>query len=112
MLQRLENGSLNRVQSKRISNNAEGMKLLESIKISPLRASTDVADATCCPKCLNNLDDPFIVQECCHRYCGTCIEEEVGHRKECIVCKSRITSRCSYRRDEAFAKVLRMLQNK
>ncbi|GFH58532.1 hypothetical protein CTEN210_15008 [Chaetoceros tenuissimus] len=110
LLQRLENGSLNRVQSKRISNDAEGMKPLESIKISPLRASTDFADTTCCSKCLKYLDDPFIVQECCHRYCGTCIEEEVGHKKECMVCKSRITSRCLYRRDEAFAKVLRMLQ--
>ncbi|GFH58433.1 hypothetical protein CTEN210_14909 [Chaetoceros tenuissimus] len=116
LLQQLENNSLNRenveLPSKRISNDAEGMKPLESIKISPLRASTDVTDTTCCSKCLKYLDDPFIVQECCHRYCGTCIEEEVGHKKECMVCKSRITSRCLYRRDEAFAKVLRMLQCK
>ncbi|GFH44509.1 hypothetical protein CTEN210_00983 [Chaetoceros tenuissimus] len=51
-------------------------------------------------------------KECCHRYCSTCIEEEVGDKKECMVCKSRVTSRRSYRRDEAFARVLQMLQNK
>ena len=66
LLQRLENGSLNRgnaeLQSKRISNNAEGMKPLESIKILSQRASIDVADATCCPKCLKYLDHPFIIQ--------------------------------------------------
>ncbi|GFH44505.1 hypothetical protein CTEN210_00979 [Chaetoceros tenuissimus] len=113
LLQRLENASLNQGNAefprKRISNDAEGMKSLQSIKISPLSPSTDIADTTCCPKCLKYLDDPFIVQECCHRYCGTCIEEEVGDKKGCMVCKSRVTSHRSYKRDEAFAKVLRML---
>ncbi|GFH49056.1 hypothetical protein CTEN210_05532 [Chaetoceros tenuissimus] len=99
------------LQNERISNNAEGMKPLESIKILPRRIH-DVTDATCCLKCLNYLDDPFIVQDCCHRYCGTCIEEEVGRKKECMVCKSRVTSHRSYRRDEAFAEILRMLHNK
>ncbi|GFH47112.1 hypothetical protein CTEN210_03587 [Chaetoceros tenuissimus] len=70
--------------------------------------NTDVHD-TSCPICLEKLNDPHIVPECCHRFCKGCIEEALEYRRECPICRGRVTSRRSLRRDEVFGKLLRLL---
>ncbi|GFH55582.1 hypothetical protein CTEN210_12058 [Chaetoceros tenuissimus] len=59
-----------------------------------------------CPICFNPMKDPCIVPECCHRFCYTCIEDAIAKcGKECPVCRARITSKRSLRRDELFGKI-------
>ncbi|GFH47123.1 hypothetical protein CTEN210_03598 [Chaetoceros tenuissimus] len=61
-----------------------------------------------CPICLEMFNDPHIVPECCHRFCKGCIEEALEYRKECPICRGRVTSRRALRRDEVFGNLLRL----
>lgn len=59
-----------------------------------------------CPICLHDLDDPYIIPECGHRFCCTCIKDAIqksGH--ECPMCRSRITSKRGLRKDELIGKI-------
>lgn len=71
--------------------------------------STTVYD-TSCPICLEQFNDPHIVPECCHRFCKGCIDEALKYRRECPICRGRVTSRRSLRRDGLFAKLLHLLE--
>ncbi|GFH47124.1 hypothetical protein CTEN210_03599 [Chaetoceros tenuissimus] len=69
--------------------------------------TTDLQEISC-PICLEMFNDPHIVPECCHRFCKDCIEEALEHRKECPICRSRVTSRRALRRDEVFCNLVRI----
>ncbi|GFH47119.1 predicted protein [Chaetoceros tenuissimus] len=71
--------------------------------------TTDVNNETSCPICLEKLNDPHIVPECCHRFCKGCIEEALEYRRECPICRGRVTSRRALRRDEVFSKLVHLL---
>ncbi|GFH61959.1 hypothetical protein CTEN210_18435 [Chaetoceros tenuissimus] len=68
--------------------------------------TTDVQHEISCPICLEKLNDPHIVPECCHRFCKGCIERALKHRNECPKCRCRVTSRRALRRDEVFGELL------
>ncbi|GFH47121.1 hypothetical protein CTEN210_03596 [Chaetoceros tenuissimus] len=69
--------------------------------------TTDVHD-TSCPICFEIFNDPHIVPECCHRFCKGCIEEALEYRRECPICRARVTSRRALRRDEVFGNLMRL----
>ena len=69
--------------------------------------TTDVHD-TSCPICFEMFNDPHIVPECCHRFCKGCIEEALEYRRECPICRGRVTSRRALRRDEVFDNLMRL----
>ncbi|GFH44508.1 hypothetical protein CTEN210_00982 [Chaetoceros tenuissimus] len=71
--------------------------------------TTDAHD-TSCPICFEMFNDPHIVPECCHRFCKRCIEEALEYRRECPICRGRVTSRRALRRDEVFGKLMRLLE--
>ncbi len=55
-----------------------------------------------CVICLQYMDDPMIVMDCLHRFCGECIQKclRFGNQKrECPTCRAPIPSRRSLRRD-------------
>ncbi|GFH47122.1 hypothetical protein CTEN210_03597 [Chaetoceros tenuissimus] len=93
-----------------VEDKTEKEEVINSKKSS---VSDDIAtpdiDDTSCPICLEKLSDPHIVPECCHRFCKGCIEEALEYRRECPICRGRVTSRRALRRDEVFGKLLRLL---
>ncbi|GFH47117.1 hypothetical protein CTEN210_03592 [Chaetoceros tenuissimus] len=81
----------------------------EVINNKKKRSASDDIDDTHCPICLEKLNDPHIVPECCHRFCKGCIEEALEYRRECPICRGRVTSRRALRRDEVFGKLVHLL---
>lgn len=55
-----------------------------------------------CVICLQYMNDPMIVMDCLHRFCGECIQKCLrlgAKRNECPTCRAPIPSRRSLRRD-------------
>ncbi|GFH62020.1 hypothetical protein CTEN210_18496 [Chaetoceros tenuissimus] len=63
-----------------------------------------------CAICLDVLSDPYIIPECCHRFCCDCIHQSIkAGNKECPTCRVHIVSKRNLRRDELFGKMLHRL---
>ena len=63
-----------------------------------------------CAICLDILSNPYIIPECCHRFCCDCIHKSIkAGNKECPTCRVHIVSKRSLRRDELFGKMLHRL---
>ncbi|GFH44457.1 hypothetical protein CTEN210_00931 [Chaetoceros tenuissimus] len=63
-----------------------------------------------CSICFDPFNDPHIVPECCHRFCLKCIETAIKHSgKECPMCRKRITSKRSLRRDDLIGKITKVV---
>ncbi|GFH58518.1 hypothetical protein CTEN210_14994 [Chaetoceros tenuissimus] len=64
-----------------------------------------------CAICLEIVTDPHIIPECCHRFCGPCINESIKARyNECPACRQHISTKRSLRKDALFGKLLDRLQ--
>jgi hypothetical protein len=73
--------------------------------ITPLQSI--VRDEFKCPVCLNACQDPYVVPECLHRFCGDCIGQSIrkcGTR--CPECRTHIIAKRHLRPDTQFAKIV------
>jgi hypothetical protein len=73
--------------------------------ITPLQSI--VRDEFKCPVCLNACQDPYVVPECLHRFCGDCIGQSIrkcGTR--CPECRTPIIAKRHLRPDTQFAKIV------
>ncbi|GFH44456.1 hypothetical protein CTEN210_00930 [Chaetoceros tenuissimus] len=63
-----------------------------------------------CSICFDPFDDPHIVPECCHRFCFKCIDTAIKKSgKECPMCRKRISSKRSLRRDDLIGKISKIV---
>ena len=69
-----------------------------------------------CPICLDVLNNPYIIPECCHRFCKVCIHQSISSgNNECPTCRVHITTKRSLRKDamvESLLKIVRSLKAK
>ncbi|GFH50237.1 hypothetical protein CTEN210_06713 [Chaetoceros tenuissimus] len=59
-----------------------------------------------CSICLHTFENPYMIPECCHRFCKHCIEESLAlNKKECPLCRCNVTSKRVLRKDELIGKI-------
>ncbi|GFH44504.1 hypothetical protein CTEN210_00978 [Chaetoceros tenuissimus] len=70
----------------------------------------DLKEELECPICIDTFENPYMIPECCHRFCKHCIEESLArNRKECPMCRCMVTSKRALRKDELICKISEVL---
>lgn len=65
-----------------------------------------------CAICLEILSDPYLIPECCHRFCKHCIHKSLrSGNKECPTCRVHIVSKRDLRRDVLMGQMLTRLHS-
>lgn len=64
-----------------------------------------------CSICMDTFENPYMIPECCHRYCHHCIEESLAKSgKNCPNCRCRVTSKRVLRKDMLVGRISEVLQ--
>ena len=63
-----------------------------------------------CSICMDIYENPYMIPECCHRFCKVCIEEALATTgKHCPLCRCNVTSKRVLRKDELIGKISEVL---
>lgn len=58
-----------------------------------------------CSICMDTFENPYMIPECCHRFCKHCIEESLARSgRLCPLCRCNVTSKRGLRKDELIGK--------
>lgn len=63
-----------------------------------------------CSICFDTFENPYMIPECCHRFCKHCIEESLARSgKQCPLCRCNVTSKRVLRKDELIGRISEVL---